>query len=563
MKKFLTTAVLIAIVLTQVGCYSCQTWNTLWGKGPVPETSKHRFFWDPDCKPMRNDNAPVNDADKLCPGEDPCANCPSCPAEETPAPPAPAAVESLCGPNTIVKSYPCESCEVIVLTKQMPSRVLLNKPFDYTLTVKNVSSETVSNVIVTERLDDNFNFISANPGAGVKGNVLSWMIPVFAAGKSVTITITGSASSLDCVEHCSNVTYDNLACTALEVVQPVLEITKSMPSKVMLCEPIPLEIIVSNTGSGDAENVVITDVLPDGLATADGQTSIKVNAGNIAQGQSKKIVANLTASGIGTYTNTAAVSSDNTDSAQATATTTVVSPSLSITKTGPSRQYLGKNIKYTITVTNHGNAPAINLVLDDTIPAGIGQVKVSDGGSLSADKASIQWALNDLPPGKSQTVTVEYISNTIGSVSDTATASAKCADAVSATASTQVIGIPAVLLEVIDIIDPVEIGETTTYRIIATNQGSAMGTNIAITCMLESNEQFVDCGNCATEPVVDGGTVRFAPLAQLAPKAQATWEVIVKAVSSGDVRFKVTMNTDQTERPVEETESTHLYESMQ
>ena len=562
MKKLVTTAVLLAIVLTQVGCYSCQTWNTLWGKGPVPETAKHRFFWDKDCKPMRQGDVDRPGADKPCPGEDPCAQCPAC-EEPAPAPiPAPP-VRNICGDSTLVKSYPCEECEVIVLTKQMPSRVLLNKPFDYTITIKNVSNETLTNVVVTERLADNFNFISANPNAGQVGRDLSWKIPSFGPGKSVTITITGSATTLDCVQHCSNVTYDNFGCAAVEVVQPILAITKTAPSKVMICEPIPLEIIVTNTGTGEAENVVITDILPDGLATVDGKTSIKVNAGTIAQGTSKKIMTNLVASKTGVFTNTASVSSDNTEDAQATATTTVVAPNLSITKVGPSKQYLGKNIKYTITVTNHGDAPAVDLVLDDTIPAGIGQVKVSDGGALSADKSSIQWALNDLAPGKSQTVTVEYVSNTIGSVSDTATVTAKCSEAKSASATTQIIGIPAVLLEVIDLVDPVEIGEQTTYRITATNQGSAMGTNIAITCMLESNEQFVDCGNCITEPTVNGNVVSFAPLATLAPKAEATWEVVVKAVSSGDVRFKVTMNTDQINRPVEETESTHLYESMQ
>lgn len=562
MKKFFVTALLIALVLTQAGCYSCQTWNTLWGKGQVPETSKHRFFWDKDCKPMRQGDVDRPGTDRPCPGEDPCADCPSCPPE-APAPiPAPP-VKNICGDSTLVKSYPCEECEVIVLTKQMPSRVLLNKPFDYTITVKNVSNEILTNVVVTERLADNFNFISANPNAGRKGNDLSWKIPTFGPGKSVTITITGSATTLDCVQHCSNVTYDNFGCAAVEVVQPMLAITKTAPSKVMICEPIPLEIVVTNTGTGDAENVVITDILPDGLTTTDGKTSIKVNAGNLAQGASKKIMANLVASKTGVFTNTATVSSDNTDDAQATATTTVVAPNLSITKVGPARQYLGKNIKYTITVTNHGNAPAVDLVLDDTIPAGIGQVKVSDGGVLAANRSSIQWALNDLAPGKSQTVTVEYVSNTIGSVSDTATVTAKCAEAKSASATTQIIGIPAVLLEVVDLIDPVEIGEETTYRITATNQGSSVGTNIAITCMLESNEQFIDCGNCATQPSVSGGTVSFAPLASLAPHAEAVWEVKVKAVAPGDVRFKVSMNTDQIGRPVEETESTHLYQSMQ
>ncbi|MCJ7692733.1 MAG: hypothetical protein MUO22_04900 [Sedimentisphaerales bacterium] len=54
--------------------------------------------------------------------------------------------------------------------------------------------------------------------------------------------------------------------------------------------------------------------------------------------------------------------------------------------------------------------------------------------------------------------------------------------------------------------------------------------------------------------------VNFAPLQRLTPKAKTTWRVVVRAVKSGDVRFRTTMNTDQIERPVEETEATHLYE---
>ena len=51
----------------------------------------------------------------------------------------------------------------------------------------------------------------------------------------------------------------------------------------------------------------------------------------------------------------------------------------------------------------------------------------------------------------------------------------------------------------------------------------------------------------------------FAPLRTLAPKAKATWRVVVKAVEQDDTRFKVSMNTDEFERPVEETEATNLY----
>ena len=64
----------------------------------------------------------------------------------------------------------------------------------------------------------------------------------------------------------------------------------------------------------------------------------------------------------------------------------------------------------------------------------------------------------------------------------------------------------------------------------------------------------------ATSGTLQDNKVSFAALRRLAPKAKATWRVVVRAVKPGDVRFKVAMNTDQIERPVEETEATHLYE---
>ena len=52
----------------------------------------------------------------------------------------------------------------------------------------------------------------------------------------------------------------------------------------------------------------------------------------------------------------------------------------------------------------------------------------------------------------------------------------------------------------------------------------------------------------------------FQPLATLAPKAKATWRVKVKSVGGGDVRFRVSMTSDQLGRPVEETEATNFYQ---
>jgi uncharacterized repeat protein (TIGR01451 family) len=140
-----------------------------------------------------------------------------------------------------------------------------------------------------------------------------------------------------------------------------------------------------------------------------------------------------------------------------------------------------------------------------------------------------------------------------------ATATAYCSEAVSASAKTLVTGISAVSLEVVDVDDPVRIGTRTTYAISVTNQGSAAATNIRIVCMLEDNVRYVSSSG-ATAGSIEGQMVKFLPLSSLAPKVKADWYVVVAAVKPGDVRFKVVMNADQLTRPVEETEATHLYE---
>ena len=120
-------------------------------------------------------------------------------------------------------------------------------------------------------------------------------------------------------------------------------------------------------------------------------------------------------------------------------------------------------------------------------------------------------------------------------------------------------GISALSMEVIDVEDPVRVGSHATYIIRVENQGSATATNISIGCMLEDYVRYVSSAG-ATASSQQGQTLRFFPLASLAPKTTAAWRVVVEAVRPGDARFKATMHADQLTRPVEETESTHLYE---
>ncbi len=230
---------------------------------------------------------------------------------------------------------------------------------------------------------------------------------------------------------------------------------------------------------------------------------------------------------------------------------------LALTKTGPARQYLGRPVTYEITVTNKGDAPAANAVVEDTVAPECRRVQPSAGGEVADTK--VVWQLGTLAGGASQKVSVTYIPMEAGLLAPAAMASAVGAEAVTARAETVVYGIAGVHVEVIDTNDPVPVGGRTTYVITVTNQGSSPSHNVQITATVEEAEEIVAASG-ATAVSVEGRTARCTPLASLAPEAKATWMVTVKARQAGDVRFRVTMTTAELGRPVEEMEATQLFE---
>jgi uncharacterized repeat protein (TIGR01451 family) len=125
--------------------------------------------------------------------------------------------------------------------------------------------------------------------------------------------------------------------------------------------------------------------------------------------------------------------------------------------------------------------------------------------------------------------------------------------------ATEVAGIPAILLEVVDTIDPVEVGKDTVFIVTATNQGSATDRNVKVVATLPASMTFVS-GTGASAVSASGQTVTMSPVATLAPGAKAEWRITVRAAKAEDARSRWEMTSEQFKTPVTETESTYLFE---
>jgi uncharacterized repeat protein (TIGR01451 family) len=226
-----------------------------------------------------------------------------------------------------------------------------------------------------------------------------------------------------------------------------------------------------------------------------------------------------------------------------------------VTKDAPQARYVGRPIKYDITVSNNGEAPAKNTVLRETFSKNVQFVSASDNGKVEGSE--VMWSLGTLQPGQSKTVELTVKANSTGAVSAQAKARAYCG-ADEANISTEVEGIPAILLETIDMADPIEVGARETYQITVTNQGSAVDRNVQIVATLPAEQEYISSDG-PTKASVSGKTVTFEPLRELQPGRQAVWKVHVKGTGEGDVRFRTQLTSDMMTSPAEETESTHIY----
>jgi len=447
------------------------------------------------------------------------------------------------------------------IEKGVPAEVRLNQSFEYEIVVTNLTSNTLREVGVTEYIGDNLRVTDSEPAGLVgEGDTMTWALGSLAPGESKTIAINASALSEGTIGSCAAVSYNSLLCTTIPVVQPELRLTKSGPSDIVRCDPIEYTFVVSNEGTGSVEDVVITDRLPEGLAKADGGRTISIDVGTLAPGESREFQSQVRASRRGEFTNAATARGAGGISADSNEVVTMVrEPELEIVKAASrDDQYLGRNVTYDIEVTNVGDGVARDTIIVDELAQGARFVSATEGGRMVENK--VTWNVGALRPNDTRTVSVTLTRDTDGMLVNTASASAYCAKTVDATARTQFTGIPAILLEVVDLEDPIEVGNTVTYVITATNQGTKADRNVRIACALAEGQTFVSATG-ATEGRARNGDVIFRPVDMLGPKEQAVWRVVVRNDQAGDIRFAVSMSSDFLgERPVRETESTNIYE---
>ena len=231
-------------------------------------------------------------------------------------------------------------------------------------------------------------------------------------------------------------------------------------------------------------------------------------------------------------------------------------PLLALQCNAPERQFTGRPVKVCFTIRNNGDGTEPKATITVPIPAGATVTSATDGGVIAADR--ITWEIFNVAPNAPKEVCAVFTTERPGRMGFTSTASGTVAGPAHCECHTQILGVYAILVEVVDLEDPIEVGKAVTYVITVTNQGNQTGTGIRVVCTVPDSQEFV-FGSGTTPVQARGRTVTMQALPTLDGKAVATWRVLTKALRPDDSRFKVEFSTDQFEKPIRREESTRLF----
>lgn len=431
-----------------------------------------------------------------------------------------------------------------------PSMCMLGDQYPLEFVIE--ACDSVCDVVVNTHLPDGVSFIKSTPEAKVEGKKLTWNIGSMDKGQCINAKVWLKCECEGDLCTCFCATATPVRFCSLLCAKPVLVCSKCGPEEVCPGDRVPYTITVTNRGSCAAEDVVVTDNVPDGLEHESGQRTVVVKLGTLQPCETKTICLNFCAVKRGKVCNTIVVSACNADSTSCQASTCICCCAVDLTKSGPKEVMIGKNADYQIVATNKGDKVLTDVVVSDCAPSATSIVS-AQGATVNGNQAV--WRLKELKPGEKATFNITLTTCTPGCFTNRVNLTNCQQCNACAEATTRWKGRPALNVCVTDENDPVCVGDCTNYRISVVNQGSEADSNVVVVVKFPP-EILPTAGSGPTKATVSGQTVTFAPVANLSARQTVEYRVDAKAKSSGDARVNVEVSSDSIRNPILTQEST-------
>ncbi|REJ69597.1 MAG: DUF11 domain-containing protein [Planctomycetota bacterium] len=442
--------------------------------------------------------------------------------------------------------------------KKMPEEVQVGKPADVHVYVRNNGSAAAHGVRIVDEIPAGTSFLQSEPQANVSGDGrVVWELGTLEPGEQKSVKLQVMPETEGEIGSVAAVEFRAEAGARTVVTRPQLQLEMSAPGEVMIGDEVILTLRISNPGSGVATAVTLYNSLPAQLRHEVG-SELEFDVGDLAPRETRQIELSLDAVAAGQLTNVIEARAEGSLTTQAQVSLEVIAPALEVALDGPKKRFLNRRAVYTVSIANAGTAPAKEVELTSKLPKGIQFVSANNAGHYDEGTHTVYWSLAELPEG--EIGSVELVTMPVEAGNHKLVVEGKAdknlTDRLEETIAVD--GLAAIVFEVVDVQDPVEVNGEVEYEINVLNEGTKSASNIVISAELPAGLEATSATG-PTSGSVEGSRVVFAALNRLAPKADTTYRIRAKGLQAGDQRIRVQLRSDDERQPVTKEESTLIY----
>jgi uncharacterized repeat protein (TIGR01451 family) len=318
------------------------------------------------------------------------------------------------------------------LLKEGPSTAKEDDTLTYTITVRNDGKETATKVQLVDQVPPGLTYVSSTPAGAVSGTTVTWNLGTLVVGANTKITTVftaktgGTWTNTVTATSAEKITATASAAVSITPKAKSITITKTGATSIYQTKTGLFTITVKNTGEKVLTNVNIADTIPAGLTYVSstpagafaGQT-VSWTFASLAAGASQTMTVTCRGTTIGSYTNTATVTTlegaTNTATApvEVTAEAGVTVSLVDTTDPVP----VGGQTTYTVTVINQGTIAVHAISITFTLPTQFSFAAATGPTGFTVSGKTITFTpLAVLNAGATVTFTVTVTATAAGNV---------------------------------------------------------------------------------------------------------------------------------------------------
>lgn len=434
----------------------------------------------------------------------------------------------------------------LTIEKVAQQQAAIDKPFIYSIIVKNTGTVDAHNVVIEDRIPKGTELLGTAPQAELSGKRLIWNQLILKPNEEKKISIKVVPKQEGPIGSVARVYFATEVTAEIVVTAPQLEFTVKAPSEVRVGQHFDLVFTLKNVGTVEANNITVRDLVPDELKHEAG-SDIECPIGKMGPQECREIVLPVTAMKTGSLVNRAYLTADSGIKKTLDSAIEVIGEVLVLTRTGHNRLYVEKPAAFTNNIRNDGNRKADRIRIAEVVPAGMQFETASDGGKYDENLRAVVWTVGPLPPGADKSLTVNYVPKETGTHAAKITATGSAGSTAAVQATVDVIGKPELQMETLSATGAVTVGDRITSKFQLNNSGTAGAKNVQLRIKLPRELKLISVKGAKFQQTENG--IIFETIGELPPRTKAAYELVLEPIAEAEAQIGLEISADHLTKP--------------